>query len=117
MTEHDIRLYLDRMAAAYNAGDAEGCATLFALNAQLHSPFAPPAIGRAAILELHREWVAAPSNKRFDLIDHGCDGDTAWCLCTFVDGGAAESGTSQLIFERQTDGAWLARSCCLFGQS
>ena len=115
MTRQELQTYLDRMASAYNAGDAQSCADLFTENAQLHSPFAPPAIGRDAILMLHNDWVADPSTKRFEIVDFGGAGDIAWCLCRFSEGGAEEEGTSQLVLERQSDGAWLARSCCLFG--
>lgn len=44
---------LETMARAYSAGDAVGCAALFTEDAQLHSPFAPPAKGSAAIEALH----------------------------------------------------------------
>ena len=115
MTQDDIETYLKQMAAAYSAGNAQACADLFTQNAQLHSPFAPPAIGRAAIRALHEDWVAHLTEKSFELLDHGGTGDIGWCLCRFSEGDGAEAGTSQLILERQADGTWLARSCCLFG--
>ena len=115
MTEEELQAYLDQMAAAYSAGDAKACADLFTQDAQLHSSFAPPAIGRAAIRALHEDWVAEPSAKSFVLVDHGCAGDIAWCVCRFSEGHETGDGTSQLIFEGQTNGTWLARSCCLFG--
>ena len=115
MTEEELQKYLDRMAAAYSAGDAKACANLFTEDAQLHSSFAPPAIGRAAIEALHEDWVAEPSAKSFVLVDHGSTGNIAWCVCRFSEGHEAGNGTSQLILESQTNGAWLARSSGLFG--
>ncbi len=51
----DFQALMDRMAAAYRAGDAPACAAMFTMDAQLYSPYAPPALGREAIEALHRE--------------------------------------------------------------
>lgn len=51
----DLQKLVIQMADAYRTGDAGGVAALFTENAQLHSPFAPPAIGRAAIQLLHED--------------------------------------------------------------
>jgi ketosteroid isomerase-like protein len=56
-TSPDIQCLLDEMTAAYRAGDAAAIAAMFPADAQLHSPYAPAAIGRPAIEVLHREWV------------------------------------------------------------
>lgn len=114
LSKTGIQVLLDDMAAAYRAGDAEGCAALFCKDAQLHSPFGPPAIGRNAILDLHREWVAEPNNKQFLILDHGSGDNMAWCLARFSEGDGAEDGTSLLVLEPQKDGAWLIRACCLY---
>ncbi|WP_245318119.1 MULTISPECIES: nuclear transport factor 2 family protein [unclassified Mesorhizobium] len=47
----------DIYVAAYRAGDAAGCAAVFTSDAELHSPYAPPARGRAAIEALHGVWT------------------------------------------------------------
>ena len=116
LSRDDIQTLLDQMANAYSAGDAVTCARMFAMDAQLHSPFAPPAIGRPAIEKLHRDWVADSTAKSFSILDHGSDGSLAWCLCRFSEGDITGDGTSLIVLERQGhDGAWLIRSCCLHG--
>lgn len=116
LSRDDIQNLLDQMAAAYSAGDAEGCAALFTHDAQLHSPFAAPAVGRDAILELHKEWVADSGAKSFSILDFGSDRDIAWCLCRFSEGNVTGDGTSLIVLEWQTrDDKWLIRSCCLHG--
>ena len=37
----------DHYVAYYRAGDAVGCASVYSLNAELYSPYGPPAIGRS----------------------------------------------------------------------
>ncbi|MFK7745374.1 MAG: nuclear transport factor 2 family protein [Roseobacter sp.] len=115
LSKNDIQAFLDRMARAYCAQDAQACAALFTENAQVHSPFGAPAVGRAAIEALHRDWVSEPSAKAFLILDHGSADTLAWCLCRFSEGDKTGDGTSLLVMEQQPDGAWLIRSCCLHG--
>ena len=49
----------DIYVAAYRAGNAAGCASIFTDDAEVHSPCAPPARGRAAIEALHGIWTQA----------------------------------------------------------
>ena len=50
MTDIDeFKTLYDTYVACYRAQDAAGCAAVFAAEAELFSPFGPPAIGRAAI--------------------------------------------------------------------
>lgn len=111
----DLQGLLDQMAAAYSAGDAEGCARMFSANAQVHSPFAPPAIGRAAIQSLHEDWVVPPAQKRFSLLDSGACEKMAWALCRYSESGSDEKGPSLIVWEMDDVGGWLIRSCCLHG--
>ena len=112
----DIQTLLDRMAIAYSAGDAAACAEMFAMNAQLHSPFGPAAVGRPAIEELHRDWVADSTSKSFTILDHGSEEALAWCLCRFSEGDVTGDGTSLIVLERQEHHhTWLIRICCLHG--
>ena len=115
LSREDIQAVLDQMAHAYSRGDAHAVALLFAEDAQLHSPFAPPAIGRAAIEVLHQDWTAEPSDKTFTVIDWGSTQDMAWCLCRFSEGDEAGCGTSLVVLQPSADGIWRIRSCCLFG--
>lgn len=110
----EMQALLDRMVVAYRAGDAAGCAALWTEDGAIHSPFAPPALGRAAIEALHRDWTSggAGANKRLEVLDAGSEGDLAWFLAAFSEG-STESGTSLCIVERQPDGGWLIRVCSL----
>ena len=116
LSRDDIQKLLDRMAKVYTAGDAAGCAAMFTENAQLHSPFGPPAVGRRAIYHLHEEWVADSGTKVFSILDFGSTDSLGWCLCRFSEDGV-EEGTSLLVLEQQSDGIWLIRSCCLHGDA
>ena len=110
----DLQKLFDLYAAAYQAGDATACATMFALNGELYSPYAPPARGRAAIEALHQVWTQeGGSSKHVIVIDAGGSGDLAWCLATFSEGQVTGDGTSLNIFERNADGDWLIRICSL----
>jgi ketosteroid isomerase-like protein len=115
--EAEIQDLLERMATAYRAGDAAGCAMLFAEDAQLHSPFAPPAIGRRAIERLHEIWTEEGGNKAFTIIDSGRDGSLGWCLCRFSEDDHSGDGTSLIVLVRDPEVGWLVRSCCLFGDT
>ena len=46
----------DIYVAAYRTGDAFGCTAIFTSDAELHSPYAQPARGRAAIEALHNRY-------------------------------------------------------------
>jgi hypothetical protein len=115
LSRDDLQDLLDRMASLYVAGIADACAEMFTDDAQLHSSFGPPAIGRAEIRDLHRDWVAEADAKRFSVLDHGSTDTMAWCLCRFAEGDIADEGTSLIVLELQQNDAWLIRSCCLYG--
>jgi ketosteroid isomerase-like protein len=117
LTRDRMQDLLDAMARSYAAGDAAACAAFFGDTAQLHSPFGPPAVGRAAIEALHAEWTATPSAKSFTIIDHGSGDSLAWCLCRFSEGDVTGEGTSLVVLERAPSGDWLIRSCCLHGDA
>lgn len=110
-----LQKYLDQMAAAYSAGDAKACAEMFTAQGELHSPYGPAAVGRAAIEALHRDWTAEPSKKKFDLVKAKKSGTMAWALVRFSEGAVTGTGTSLLILEQQDSGAWLTQICCLHG--
>ncbi|MFK7870200.1 MAG: nuclear transport factor 2 family protein [Roseobacter sp.] len=115
LSKTDMGAMLDRMGAAYRAGDAAACAAMFSQDAQIHSPYPPPAIGRAAIEALHQEWTAEASEKSFTVIDCGSTNTMAWCLCRFAEGPKTGEGTSLIVLESGPAGDWLIRSCCLYG--
>lgn len=104
---------LDAYVSSYRAKDAAACASVYAPDGKLFSPFGPPAIGRRAIEATHRDWVEdGAENKEIRVVDAGGSGDVAWCLAHFSEGSTG-SGTSLNILERQPDGAWLITHCSL----
>jgi uncharacterized protein (TIGR02246 family) len=109
----ELQGLMDKMANAYRAGDAAGCASLFVPEGALYSPYAPPALGRAAIEELHRDWTQGGENKQLQVIDAGSEGNLAWCHTAFSEGNVSDNGTSLSVCERQADGRWLIRFCML----
>lgn len=99
-----------RYLAAYRSGDADGCAACYLPNGAIYSPYAPPALGRSAIAELHRAWTAGgAAGKTLDLIEIGGAGGLAWCRARFAEGHATDAGWSLNVLERQDDGRWLIR--------
>lgn len=109
----ELQWLMDKMANAYRAGDAAGCASLFVPEGALYSPYAPPALGRAAIEELHRDWTQGGENKQLQVIDAGSEGNLAWCHTAFSEGNVSGNGASLSVCERQADGRWLIRFCML----
>jgi ketosteroid isomerase-like protein len=117
-----LQATLDGMARAYCAGDAHGCAAFFTGDAELYSPYAPPAKGRAEIEALHRDWTRGATEKRFEVLDCGGTGGLAWALARFSDAGG-DSGTTLAVFEwheaaasgasGRATGGWLCRACSL----
>ncbi|MER9800910.1 nuclear transport factor 2 family protein [Mesorhizobium sp. M0142] len=104
----------DIYVAAYRAGDAAGCASIFTDDAEVHSPYAPPARGRAAIEALHGIWTQqAGPDKTLSVIEAGISGDLAWTLAAYSEGEATGNGTSLSVFKRQAGGGWLIHMCSL----
>ncbi|SDI54884.1 YybH family protein [Aliiruegeria lutimaris] len=110
----EFQSLFDRYVAAYRSGDAAGCAALFTENAQMHSPYAPPAHGRSEIEAVHRDWTSDDvSGKEVVVLEAGMSGDLAWCLAEFREDATTDEGTSLNLLERQKDGNWLIRVCSL----
>ena len=113
--EEELQVVLNRYVAAYQVGDAEGCAAVFTDDGELHSPYGPSAVGRAAIAATHRLWTAGGSaGKRLDVIKAGGAGGLAWCLARFSEGAEPGTGTSLMVFQCQPGAEdWLIRICSL----
>jgi len=60
----ELQIFMNAMALSYGAGDAAACAAMFTADAELFSPYAPTACGRAEIEELHRVWTEGDGNKK-----------------------------------------------------
>ncbi len=102
------------MTAAYRAGDASVCAGMFTADAQLYSPYAPPAIGREAIEALHREWTqGGVPDKELRVLQAGGSGETTWTLSSYSEDGGKTRGTSLCVWQREGDGHWRIRICSL----
>ena len=105
---------LDRMTLAYRAGDAAACAAMFTTDAQLHSPYAPPAIGRAAIQALHAEWVGeGVDDKELVVVEAGGSEGSAWSLNRYSEHGGQVQGTSLIVWQLDDNGEWRVRMCSL----
>ena len=110
----DLQHVLDGYAAAYRRGDAEGCAGIFAEDAEVYSPYAPPARGRAAISALHAEWTAEGSpDKTLRVLEAGESDNLAWCLAEFSEGSDTGRGISLNVLQRAAGGSWKIRMCSL----
>lgn len=113
-TRSELQETFDRYVAAYQTGDAHGCAAVFLADARMISPYGPIARGRGEIEAQHVEWTReGGEGKRLEIVDFGGAGDMAWALAEFREGKAAGGGTSLSVFERQSDGRWLVRMCSL----
>ncbi len=103
----------DRYVASYRTKDAAGCASRFSAEAELYSPYAPPAIGKPAITAIHQEWVGeGGENKQLEVMNAESSGHIGWCLVRFSEG-TTGSGTSLNVLQRQFNGAWLITHCSL----
>lgn len=117
----ELQQLLDGYVAAYRAGDAAGCAAVYTECGEIHSPFGPPAVGRAAIAAAHTAWFEeAEENKAITVLSVQGAGDLAACLARYSadipreDGPpATEAGVTLSTFERQADGSWLIRMSAL----
>lgn len=109
----EVQRLMDRMAVAYQTGDAMGCAALFTADASLFSPYATATHGRDAIEALHRVWAAPSNSKQLTVMDTGRSGDLGWCLAAYSEGDVTGNGTSLCVLQCQPDGSWLIRHCSL----
>ena len=110
----ELQKTLDLYVAAYQAGDAHGCAAVFLADAKMMPPYGPTACGREEIAAQHVEWTRDGSEgKRLAIVAFGGSDDVAWALAEFSEGKATGEGTSLSVFERQADGRWLIRMCSL----
>lgn len=110
----DFQKLLDRMTLAYRTGHADACAAMFTVDAQLYSPYAPPAIGRAAIQSLHAEWIGqGVADKELEIIDAGGSQGSAWSLNRYAEDEGRIRGVSLTVWQLDTDGEWRIRMCSL----
>ncbi len=111
--QEECQQLLDQYVSYYREDDAAGCASTYVLDAELYSPFGPPAIGRQAIEETHKEWVEeGAANKQVTVLSAGHNDDLGWCVARFSEG-ATGGGSSVNILARQPDGNWAITHCSL----
>jgi uncharacterized protein (TIGR02246 family) len=103
---------------AYNAGDADGVAGLYAEDAMLMAPGAPPVSGRTAIREFISMDIEMSKARGLvmnagEITGVGVAGDTGWLSGTFtvVDGAATtvDSGKFLSVYRRTANGWQLTR--------
>ncbi len=108
--ERGVADALKRYLQAYRAGDAAACAACYLPDGAIYSPYAPPALGRSAIEDLHRGWtIEGAPDKTLDPVQIGGNGRVAWCFARFAEGDATGEGWSLSVLEAQDDGSWLIR--------
>ena len=112
--KNELKALWDVYLDAYRAGDGAGCASIFAEDALLISPYAPPTRGRAAIAALHDEWTAeGGDDKVLDVIRFGGNSEGGWCLARYSEGDNGEAGHSLSTFERNAEGRLQLTICSL----
>jgi len=101
-------------AEAYNAGNADGVANLYAEDGILLAPGAPAVVGRAAIQEfiksdIEKSKAAGLAFKLGDTTGVGVSGDLGWLSGTFsvtdASGAAVDVGKFVSVY-RRTNGKW-----------
>ena len=103
----------DLYVASYRSGDAAGCAAIFSPDAEMYSPFGPPAIGRDAIAAQHRDWVAEGADtKKLDVVSSGQSGALGGCVATFSEGQTG-AGNTLAVLARNAAGDWEIIRCSL----
>ena len=111
--QEECQNLLDQYLSCYRARDVKGCASIYVTEAEMYSPFGPPAIGRQAIEAAHKEWVKeGAENKHINVLSAGRSGDLGWCIARFSEG-TTGSGFSMNILARQPDGRWAITHCSL----
>jgi uncharacterized protein (TIGR02246 family) len=111
--EAAIRAIDSTWFTAYNAGNADGVAALYADDAVINVPGAPPARGSGAIREALAQDIANSSKAGVSLkpatSEVGVSGDLAWVWNTFTardkSGATVDAGKYVTVVAR-TDGKW-----------
>ena len=111
--EEGIRQTTMDWGKAYNGGDAEAVAALYAEDALLMPPGHPGVKGRAAILEFFKGDIAASQEAKVVFVlnpetDVGISGDIGWETGTYaatIDGVVVETGKFMSV-NRKKDGKW-----------
>lgn len=112
--EATVRQITPAWFKAYNAGDADGVAALYAENAVLSPPGAPAAHGMQAIREYLMKDVGGAAASGLTLVagsstDFGMSGDLAWDSGTFTamdkSGNSVDAGKYVTVYAKK-DGKW-----------
>jgi ketosteroid isomerase-like protein len=111
--QKECQQLIDRYVSYYRKGDATGCASVYRPEAEMYSPFGPPAIGRRAIEAAHKEWVSeGADHKKINVVSAGRSGGLGWCIARFSED-TTDSGSSMNILTRGPDGCWKISHCSL----
>ncbi len=98
----------------FTAGNIDACVELYTDDGAIYSPYELPSIGRDALRETHRQWLAAGgTNKKIRVFEAHSENDLGYCIAAYSedypqdDGSLVkESGKSVNIVKRQPDGSW-----------
>jgi uncharacterized protein (TIGR02246 family) len=110
-----IRAGTESWMKAYNAGNADAIASMYAEDAVVMPPGAPTARGRAAIKQFLVKDIAGARSAGVTLVmakesDVGVNGDVAWHAGTYTvrdkAGATVDSGGYMEVW-RKTGGKWL----------
>jgi uncharacterized protein (TIGR02246 family) len=111
----ELQALLDHWLACYARGDIEGAVACFAADGAIYSPYGPPAVGHAALMQLHAEWLAEDeSDKRIVVREARGTGDVAYCVADYHTEAETpsgqrvrETGTVLNVAVRDAAGRWV----------
>lgn len=107
--QSELRDLLDGYLAAYGRRNADDCAAFYTEDAEIFSPFGPPASGRAAIRALHQGWFREEEeNKRLDILSAEARNGLAYAVLRYCSDtvGGSEGGHSLNIIKEMQAGHW-----------
>lgn len=110
----EFQALIDRYLAGYESHDARACASQYAQDGKVFSPWSAPVSGTEAIEALHEEWfLDGESDKVMTVFDARANGDIGYCLVRYAANVPGNPGGLERIFgsslntlTRQPDGHW-----------
>lgn len=111
--EAELQSVLDLYLASYKANDAGRCASVYAEDGVILSPYGLPAVGRDSIRAEHEAWFQEDeTDKTMTVLSASINGDVGFCLLAYSadvqtkDGVTRVYGSSLNSLRKDTTGAW-----------